>query len=346
MLRLCLLLIIVTSILSLSYASDDKWILRLNGLWQFELGDNPQWSEPDYNDSFWDKIYVPSTWEDEGFPGYDGYAWYRIRFRIDPKYKNQVLYLRLGVIDDVDETYLNGHLLDYKGSFPPDFVTWAHFERQYPINNALLNFDDENVLAIRVFDVGGAGGIKSGDNGILSDSKAFIPDINLRGIWKFQTGDQMTFADPEFDDNDWAEVIVPAIWATYGLKKYDGFAWYRKSFSLPAEFQNKYLILLVGKIDDFDEVYINGQQVGGTGNIKEDTQQIDTNTDDWEKLRAYTIPKNMLSIDRNNIIAVRVYDGGIYGGIYDGPIGITTTERYLEWQKTVKKKSFCDLIFE
>jgi len=209
-----------------------------------------------------------------------------------------------------------------------------------------LNFDNENVLAIRVFDAGGAGGIKSGDNGIIFDPKSFIPDINLCGTWKFQTGDQMVFADPRYIDINWRDVEVPAIWATYGLKKYNGFAWYRKSFSLPPDFHNKYLILVLGKIDDFDEVYINGQKVGGTGNIKEDPQQIDTNTDDWEKLRVYTIPKNMLSIDRNNLIAVRVYDGGIYGGIYDGPVGITTREKYMEWQKTLDKKSFFDLIFE
>ncbi len=339
-------LIIAITILSMSYAADDKWIVRLNGLWQFELGDNPQWSESGYNDNHWDRIYVPSTWEDEGFPGYDGYAWYRIRFKIDSKYSDQVLYLRLGAIDDVDETYLNGRLLGYKGNFPPDFVTWAHFKRQYRINNTLLNFHGENILAVKVFDAGGVGGIKSGNNGIISDPNFFIPDIDLCGTWKFQIGDQLIYADPEYEDINWREVVVPAIWATYGLKKYNGFAWYRRYFTLPADFRNKNLILLVGKIDDLDEVYVNGQKVGGTGYIDKDHRQININTNDWEQLRAYTIPKNLISTDHNNLIAVRVYDGDIYGGIYDGPIGITTRDRYLEWQKTLKKNNFFDFIFD
>ena len=52
----------------------------------------------------------------------------------------------------------------------------------------------------------------------------------------------------------------------------------------------------------------------------------------------------VVNIDGKNLLSVRVYDGKIYGGIYDGPIGITTRKRFQKWQK--KKKSFFDFIFE
>ena len=211
---------------------DLKQIINLSGNWKFEIGDNSEWINPLFNDSPWEEIIVSSTWEEEGFPGYDGYAWYRIHFTIDPSYKDQVLYLKLGKIDDVDETYLNGYLIGYKGSFPPNFVTWAHYTRQYRLNNACLNFEGDNVLVVRVFDYGGVGGIKSGNNGIYLAERTFVPELDLSGPWKFQQGDDRKYSDPEYDDTDWQSVPVPAYWACYGLKNYDGFAWYRKSFFL------------------------------------------------------------------------------------------------------------------
>jgi len=60
------------------FAGDYKTILNLAGYWKFSIGDNPQWAKPAYNDKDWDKIIVPGKWEDNGYVGYDGYAWYRV----------------------------------------------------------------------------------------------------------------------------------------------------------------------------------------------------------------------------------------------------------------------------
>jgi sialate O-acetylesterase len=318
-------------------------IKDFNTDWKFEIGDNPEWINPLFNDEQWEKILVPSTWEEEGFPGYDGYAWYRIHFTIDSSYKDQVLYIIFGKIDDVDETYLNGNFIGYKGSLPPDFVTWAHSGRRYRVNNACLNFEGDNVLVVRVFDFGGVGGIKSGTNGIYVAKEVFIPELELSGTWKFQKGDDMRYSDPEYNETDWQPVLVPALWSMYDLKDYDGFAWYRKRFFLNNDYESKQLILLLGKIDDIDEVFINGQHIGGTGKIYDNPDRIHIDDKDWQTLRAYTFPKHLMNVDGENLISVRVYDGRIYGGIYDGPIGITTRERFQKWHK---KKSFFDFLFD
>ena len=76
-------------------------IVNLNGQWKFNLGDNKNWAYPNFDDSDWDNIVVPSSWENEGYNGYDGYAWYRKFFNVSSKYNNKKLYLSLGVIDDV-----------------------------------------------------------------------------------------------------------------------------------------------------------------------------------------------------------------------------------------------------
>jgi len=318
-------------------------IIDFNKEWQFEIGDNPEWKNPQFRDERWEKILVPSIWEEEGFPGYDGYAWYRIHFTIDPSYRDKVLYLIFGKIDDVDETYLNGHLVGYKGTLPPDFVTWAHSGRRYRLNNASLNFEGENVLVVRVFDYGGVGGIKSGNNGIYVAEDVFTPELDLSGTWRFQKGDDRRYSDPDYNDTNWKTVPVPVLWCYYGLKDYDGFGWFRKRFFLNKEQEGKQLILLLGKIDDIDEVFINGHPIGRTGDIYEKEERIRITDMDWQTMRAYTIPKNILNIDSENLVSVRIYDGNMWGGIYDGPIGITNRELFRKWQK--QKNSFWDFLF-
>jgi sialate O-acetylesterase len=61
-----------------------------------------------YNDDDWSEIKVPARWEDEGYRGYDGFAWYRKKVRVPSVFKNRNVYLELGYIDDVDEVYFNG----------------------------------------------------------------------------------------------------------------------------------------------------------------------------------------------------------------------------------------------
>ena len=51
------------------------------------------------------------------------------------------------------------------------------------------------------------------------------------------------------------------------------------------------------------------------------------------KFRAYYIPDGILMPGEENTISVRVYDGMVDGGIYDGPIGLITQDEYSEYWK-------------
>jgi sialate O-acetylesterase len=95
----------------------------LKGTWSFSIGINSDWISPGYNDSNWETIRVPSSWEDQGFNGYNGYAFYRKKISIPSEQKGRMLYLNMGYIDDVDEVYLNGHKIGSTGGFPPNYVT-------------------------------------------------------------------------------------------------------------------------------------------------------------------------------------------------------------------------------
>jgi sialate O-acetylesterase len=304
------------------------------------------WSKPEFNDKDWESIFVPKEWENEGFPGYDGFAWYRRTFTAEDLKDRDNLYLRLGYIDDCNEVYINGKLIGHHGWFPPDFETAYQYDRIYYIHQEYLNPKGVNIIAVRVYDTQGPGGIVRGDIGFYAKNSFLSPQIDLAGIWKFKMGDEMEWKEVDVKDDNWNEVFVPALWSQYDLKEYDGFGWYRKEFKIPAQFKDERLILLLGKIDDMDEVYLNGEKIGHTGRMYSNVKRNDINNSDYIKDRAYTIPPSCLNEDGINVLAVRVFDGWLYGGIYDGPIGIVTRDRYVEWQRDYGSNKQFKNIFE
>jgi len=304
--------------------------INLKGRWRFEIGDDPRWAEPDWDDSDWDVLYVPAFWEDQDYPGYDGYAWYRRSFEATENMEHNLLYLHLGHIDDVDEVYLNGKRLGCSGQFPPNFITGYNIFRSYYIPKEFVNFGRPNILAVRVYDDESGGGITKGDLGIFLRKGVISPDLDLAGYWKFNLGDDPDWSDPEFSDSKWQDVMVPGYWRLFGYGEYDGMAWYRKHFSLPFDFRTDELILLLGKIDDCDEVYLNGEKIGNTGPIPKKHRPIRNGFygDSWLIERAYHIPSDLLKRYGENVIAIRVYDAMLDGGIYDVPVGIIAKEKY------------------
>ncbi|MEE4311920.1 MAG: sugar-binding domain-containing protein [candidate division KSB1 bacterium] len=312
-------------------------IKDLSGEWKFEIGDDSTWAQVDFDDRTWDRIKVPSAWEDEGFPGYDGYAWYRTRFTIDSKHADDRIYLYLGYIDDVDEVYLNGHFVGFNGHFPPDVFLTDFFLRRYLLPVEYLNFRGENVLAVRVYDHRLLGGITSGKIGLYRIRDEFKVDFDLSGYWRFKAGDEMDWQDPAYDDSDWERLLVPLNWEMQGHRDLDGFAWYRKGFRLPSNFPKDKMILMLGLIDDLDATYLNGRRIGRHGLYGRNEIRLGNQ---WVDIRAYYIPENYLNRDGENILAVRVYDSKVKGGIYDGPIGIVRKERYMEWKAEKEDFSF------
>jgi cephalosporin-C deacetylase len=156
-----LFLIICLSIYSAGFSQN-----ILPGSWKFKTGDNPEWASPAFNDSGWGTITPGIVWEQQGFPAYDGYAWYRATFTIPSKFKKDAetyggLSLQLGKIDDVDFTYFNGDLIGKTGQLPPDFITKWDESRVYSIPASKVNWDKPNTLAVRVYDGTGNGGIYS-----------------------------------------------------------------------------------------------------------------------------------------------------------------------------------------
>jgi small neutral amino acid transporter SnatA (MarC family) len=118
--------------------------MPLTGPWKFHTGDNLAWADPNFDDSGWGTMnlasssglvdpntgargYVPG-WTTRGYPGYAGYAWYRIRVDIEKsaaQQAEQVLAIRMpDEFDDAYQIYVNGRSIGEFGRFTQRGVTY------------------------------------------------------------------------------------------------------------------------------------------------------------------------------------------------------------------------------
>jgi len=136
---------------------------------KFKTGNDKNWSQPGFDDSKWQSLKTSIIWDEQGYEDYDGYAWYRFHVFIpyalkENSYWKDSLRFFLAKIDDVDETYLNGVLIGKKGNFPEEAggykTAWSQ-TREYHVstNDPAIKWNKENIVAVKVYDHGGKGGI-------------------------------------------------------------------------------------------------------------------------------------------------------------------------------------------
>ncbi|MDA3963345.1 MAG: glycosyl hydrolase family 28-related protein [Planctomycetota bacterium] len=118
------------------------------------------------------------------------------------------------------------------------------------------------------------------------------------------------------DDTQWPVMAMPSMFNREPLdfNHRDGEVVIRRQFDLDAEQLATAVSLSLGAVDDHDEVWINGQQVGATAG-----------PDAWSAPRTYTVPAGLLRAT-GNTIAIRVWDafggGGLSGTANELWIGV------------------------
>ncbi|HPR31971.1 MAG TPA: beta galactosidase jelly roll domain-containing protein [Prolixibacteraceae bacterium] len=302
--------------------SNDRYELEksLSGYWHFKIGDSPEWARPDFDDSGWQEIRVPERWEEEGYPGYDGFAWYRCRFQVSEAFSERDLFLELGYIDDVDEVFLNGLKIGQTGTFPPHYSTAYNAFRKYRIPAGLVHFGGSNVLAVRVYDSQLEGGIVKGNIRVGAAEKSIRLDVDLCGSWNFSTGRKASSSGK-------TTLVVPGNWENQGFYDYDGYALYTRTFTLPASLSKTPMVFLAGRIDDYDQVWINETLIGQTGDYETRRQ-----SDAYTEFRNYVVPPGVLKPGENQI-EIRIYDRTGEGGIIEGAVGLVNQERFIRFWK-------------
>lgn len=128
-----------------------------------------------FDDSQWPELNAAQLWEQQSIGELDGVVWYRKTIQLSSDDISKEATLELAKIDDYDITYVNG--VEVGSTNQWDLM------RKYTVPNGVLK-EGKNVIAVRVTDTGGGGGIY----GDAADLKISIGDkvISLAGKWKFQ----------------------------------------------------------------------------------------------------------------------------------------------------------------
>jgi sialate O-acetylesterase len=159
-------------------------------------------------------------WEDWGVPElaeYDGAMWYRAHVKLTAAQAKQAAKISLGVIDDVDEVWINAQ---------PFATGFGETERSYDVPAKLLKAG-ENIVVVNVFDMWGSGGMH-GDAGQFALRFADGSSVPL-GAWEYQPPPKGIVAAPRAPWEPVAGVTVLyngmiAPLGKYGLR---GVAWYQ-----------------------------------------------------------------------------------------------------------------------
>ncbi|MBN1511469.1 MAG: glycoside hydrolase family 2 protein [Phycisphaerae bacterium] len=137
----------------------------LNTEWRFQKADPADAASPELDDSAWDSVTLPHTWnardgQDGGNNYYRGPAWYRRAWEIPESLRSRRLFLRFGAANTVADVHFNGtHLGRHRGGFAAfAFEITPH-----------IQFGKKNVLAVRV------------DNGHFEDVPPWSADFTFFG---------------------------------------------------------------------------------------------------------------------------------------------------------------------
>lgn len=179
---------------------------------------NIDWKEHKLDDRIWSNLRVPDYWEEQGLPDLDGVVWYRRKIELTAEQIRSMatsnVTLQLGMIDDCDETFINGQRIG-------DTCGW-NTSRRYAVPDDLLK-PGKNMLAVRVTDTGGGGGFHGDGNQIRLQFGADV--IELAGVWKASVQSVLIKEQP--GQNDVPGLLFNAMIAPLTRFPIKGVLWYQ-----------------------------------------------------------------------------------------------------------------------
>ncbi|MEZ0454484.1 acetylxylan esterase [Sphingobacterium thalpophilum] len=140
--------------------------------------------------------------------------------------------------------------------------------------------------------------------------------------WKFHAGEgrDSSWSRIDYQDNHWANVVSNKLLKEQGQKLDQGFGWYRKKLTFPAQLQQKIaeaegIRIDLGKFAACEEIYVNGTLVGKTGEFPQNFAGY------FDHERRYFVPLEALDLKGENLIAIKFFDGwSSAGGFLNGTV--------------------------
>lgn len=143
------------------------------------------------------------------------------------------------------------------------------------------------------------------DYDVVCIREIFLPDRN----WDFilnpkDDGHKRGYYKKDFDSSSWKKVRLTH-WEKQGFANYNGVAYYRVKFKMPAKTECNAVELHFGAVDESAWVWLNGIYVG----------QHDVGAGGWDKSFALDITEE-IQWGKENVLTVRVLDREFGGGIW------------------------------
>ena len=202
----------------------------------------PPWSAPVIDEREWKSMALPCGWENAGFPNLDGVVWFRRHVDVPATWSGRELALHLGRIDDADTTYFDGIAVGTDSVYD--------HPREYTVP-ARLATPGRHVIAVRVFDWGGGGGLW-GDPAMMKLAAGPGDSIALGGEWSYRIALDLADLPPrprDPDDPGQPGVLANGMIAPLVPYALRGAIWYQGEANVSRAEQ--YRTLFPGMIDDW-----------------------------------------------------------------------------------------------
>lgn len=202
------------------------------------------WKEFSTNDNAWPLMQLPNLWETQQLGDMDGIVWFRKTINLSSDDAGKAATLELAMIDDNDVTYVNGNEVGSTNSY--------NAKRNYSIRAGVLK-EANNVIAVRVDDTGGYGGIY-GDS---ADMKLTIGNhtIPLSGEWHFKV-EKITGGSASIGPNSYPTLLFNAMLNPLIPYAFRGVIWYQGEANAGRAYQYRKAFPLM--ITDWRKRWNNG----------------------------------------------------------------------------------------
>jgi sialate O-acetylesterase len=162
-------------------AKQDAWYQKV------DPGSKPgaAWSAADLATDDWKTMTLPTYWENAGYPDFDGVFWFRRTVELPANWDGGDVVLHLGAVDDNETTWVNGEQVGAT-------MGWT-VPRVYRVPGSLLK-RGANIIAVRVLDTGGNGGLYGGGDvmRLLFNADGKANSLSLDGSWQCRQSVSLT----------------------------------------------------------------------------------------------------------------------------------------------------------
>ena len=136
------------------------------------------WKNTSFDASHWPAMQLPGLWDNQQLgKDFDGVVWFRKEVDLPRVGDADSGVLSLGMIDDDDETYVNGVRVGGTNGY--------NLHRVYKLLPGILH-SGKNTIAVKVTDGGGGGGIYGEESELWVSAGAGSAKAPLSGAWAFQ----------------------------------------------------------------------------------------------------------------------------------------------------------------